>query len=78
MHPGAKPDSLVIYTTTQTHSLGVKAGLVFGIECRALDVKAEDAYALRGATLKNALEEDQKRGKQPFILSKCIIPRRDA
>ncbi|OCH88704.1 aromatic-L-amino-acid decarboxylase [Obba rivulosa] len=68
MHSDTKAESLVIYTTTQTHSLGVKAGLVFGIECRALEVRAEDAYALRGATLKNALEEDQKRGKRPFIL----------
>ncbi|EMD37052.1 hypothetical protein CERSUDRAFT_84071 [Gelatoporia subvermispora B] len=68
IHPDAKADELVIYTTTQTHSLGVKAGLVFGMECRALEVKAEDAYALRGATLKSALEEDEKRGKRPFIL----------
>lgn len=58
----------MIYTTTQTHSLGVKAGLVLGLECRALEVTAEDRFALRGETLRKALEEDRARGKHPFIL----------
>ena len=31
-YPGAKTEDLVIYTTTQTHSLGLKAGLVLGLE----------------------------------------------
>ena len=55
MNPSAKLEDLVIYTTTQTHSLGTKAGLILGLDVRALEVKAEDEYALRGSTLKEAL-----------------------
>ncbi|GLB37364.1 putative pyridoxal-dependent decarboxylase conserved domain containing protein [Lyophyllum shimeji] len=67
-HPGVKMEDLVIYTTTQTHSLGLKAGLVLGLTVRALDVKAEDRFALRGETLRLAWQEDEERGKKPFIL----------
>ena len=67
-HPEANLKDLVIYTTTQTHSLGIKAGLVLGLECRALEVTPEDKYALRGETLKKAIEEDEARGKHPFVL----------
>lgn len=63
-------DDLVIYTTTQTHSLGVKAGLVLGLAVRDLPVKAEDHFALRGETLRIALEEDEKRGRKPFVLGR--------
>jgi aromatic-L-amino-acid decarboxylase len=63
-------EDLVIYTTTQTHSLGLKAGLVLGLSVRALEVKSEDNFALRGMTLQAALEEDRLQGKKPFILSK--------
>lgn len=68
-HPDIPVDKLVLYTTTQTHSLGKKAGLVLGVSVRALEVTAEDNYALRGATLKRALEDDTKAGVYPFILS---------
>ncbi|KAF8638057.1 hypothetical protein AX16_010689 [Volvariella volvacea WC 439] len=67
-HPDAKLDKLVIYTTTQTHSLGLKAGLVLGLEVRALEVATEDRFSLRGDTLRQALEEDLAAGKKPFIL----------
>ncbi|KAI0342421.1 hypothetical protein BDW22DRAFT_1357765 [Trametopsis cervina] len=67
-NPTVKTEDMVIYTTTQTHSLGVKAGLVLGLQCRALDVTSEDRFALRGSTLRNALEEDKARGKHPFVL----------
>ncbi|CAL1713657.1 unnamed protein product [Somion occarium] len=67
-HPDVKHEDLVFYTTTQTHSLGVKAGLVLGMECRALEVKVEDQFALRGSILKRALEEDKKHGKHPFMI----------
>lgn len=69
-HPHIKHEDLLIYTTTQTHSLGLKAGLVLGIPCRALEVTAQDNFALKGATLRTALEEDSKRGKYAFIVSK--------
>ncbi|KAF8547822.1 hypothetical protein OG21DRAFT_1599606 [Imleria badia] len=67
-HPEVPADKQVLYTTTQTHSLGKKAGLILGVNVRALEVTAEDNYALRGATLKHALEEDATAGVYPFIL----------
>ncbi|KAI0325736.1 aromatic-L-amino-acid decarboxylase [Cubamyces sp. BRFM 1775] len=66
-NPDVKLEDLVIYTTTQTHSLGVKAGLVLGLEVRALPVKPEDEYGLRGETLRQALVEDHAKGKRPFV-----------
>jgi len=67
-HPDASVDKLVLYTTTQTHSLGKKAGMVLGVMVRVLEVRAEDNYALRGTTLKQAMEEDANAGLSPFIL----------
>ncbi|KAG6837809.1 hypothetical protein H0H93_016177 [Arthromyces matolae] len=67
-NPDVPLTSLVIYTTSQTHSLGAKAGLVLGLSVRTLEVKAEDNFSLRGETLRLALEEDDKRGLKPFIL----------
>jgi aromatic-L-amino-acid/L-tryptophan decarboxylase len=71
-HPGTNLDDLVIYTTTQTHSLGLKAGLVLGLKVRALEVQAEDQYSLRGETLRKALEEDAAAGRKPFILGMLV------
>lgn len=72
-HPEANMNELVIYTTTQTHSLGKKAGLVLGLPVRALEVLAVDQYSLRGATLRRALEDDTAAGKHPFALSKFLF-----
>jgi len=68
-HPYVKAEKLIIYTTTQTHSLGAKAGLVFGLKVREIDVKLEDQLALRGQDLRTALQEDTQNGLHPFILS---------
>jgi hypothetical protein len=68
-NPSVRLEDMVVYTTTQTHSLGAKAALVLGLECRALEVTPEDRFSLRGETLRKALEEDRTRGKHPFILS---------
>ncbi|KAK0537224.1 hypothetical protein OC834_000886 [Tilletia horrida] len=65
---GELTSRLVLYATTQTHSIASKAALVLGLCFRALEVKAEDAYALRAETLKAALEEDTKAGRVPFLL----------
>ena len=78
MNPGAKLEDLVIYTTTQTHSLGTKAGLILGLDVRALEVRAEDEYALRGSTLKEALEADLARGKHPFVVRESGLLTLDA
>ncbi|KAK2463954.1 hypothetical protein APHAL10511_004005 [Amanita phalloides] len=67
-HPNCKMEDLVIYTTTQTHSIGLKAGLILGLEVRALEVRSEDRFSLRGETLRTALVIDEKLGRKPFIL----------
>jgi aromatic-L-amino-acid/L-tryptophan decarboxylase len=72
-HPDTKLEDLVIYTTTQTHSLGSKAGLVLGIQVRAIEVSHDDQLALRGEALSNALEEDLRTGLKPFILSNVFF-----
>ncbi|KAE8271783.1 hypothetical protein A4X09_0g550 [Tilletia walkeri] len=65
---GELTSRLVLYATTQTHSIASKAATVLGLSFRALEVRAEDAYALRAETLKAALEEDEKVGRVPFLL----------
>ena len=59
---------LVMYGTTQTHSLAAKTAMVLGLRFRALDVRSEDDYSLRGHTLASALAEDHARGLVPFML----------
>ncbi|KAF8803201.1 hypothetical protein BYT27DRAFT_7226075 [Phlegmacium glaucopus] len=67
-HPDVKLEDLVIYTTSQTHSLGSKAGVVLGLQVRVIDVAHDDQFALRGKSLRDALEEDAKIGRKPFLL----------
>ncbi|KAF8160873.1 aromatic-L-amino-acid decarboxylase [Crassisporium funariophilum] len=67
-NPNTDPAELMIFTTTQTHSLGLKAGLVLGIEVRAIDVKMEDQLSLRGDTLRDALAEAASGTWKPFII----------
>ncbi|KAJ7594599.1 pyridoxal phosphate-dependent transferase [Mycena floridula] len=66
--PDVKLEDMVIYTTTQTHSLGLKAGLVLGLRVKILEVRSEDSYSLRGHTLRLALEKDAQDGLKPFVL----------
>ncbi|KAJ7647540.1 pyridoxal phosphate-dependent transferase [Roridomyces roridus] len=72
----ANPDSaiedLIIYVTTETHSLGLKAGRVLGLQVRTLPVRTEDQFALRGSVLQEALEEDKAAGRHPFILMATV------
>ena len=68
-NPDTKMEDLVVYTTTQTHSLGAKAALILGLQVRTLEVTAEDRFALRREGLRNALQEDERVGRKPFILS---------
>ncbi|KAL4071261.1 pyridoxal phosphate-dependent transferase [Scleroderma yunnanense] len=67
-HPDVPVEKLLIYTTTQTHSLGKKAGLVLGLKVRALEVTSQNNFALRGCTLRQGLEEDKAAGLHPFTL----------
>lgn len=65
---GGLTSRLVMYGTTQTHSIGAKAALILGLDFRALEVTAEDGFALRGKTLERALQEDEAMGRVPFML----------
>ena len=59
--------NLVMYVSTQTHSVGSKAALILGMQCRALPVHAPD-YSFRGDVLRKAIEEDVKNGYIPFFV----------
>lgn len=72
MYPDVLVSDLVIYGTTQTHSLGAKAAIILGVEFRAIVTRSEDDWGLRGADLELALEEDRIKGKMPFILRKSF------
>ena len=73
-HPETRLEDLVIYTTSQTHSLGTKAGLVLGLATKVIDVSSDDNFGLRGNVLERALAEDEQAGKKPFILSQSPLP----
>lgn len=67
-HPEVPLNKLVIYGTTQTHSLGAKAALILGLQFKAIEVYAKDNYSLRGESLVKALEEDRQAGMHPFVV----------
>lgn len=69
LYPEIPAEKLVIYVTTQTHSLGLKAGLVLGLPVYAIPVRAEDNYSLRGQDLREVIERDKAEGKHPFVMS---------
>ena len=73
-HPDVPMDKLVIYVTTRTHSLGLKAGLVLGLPVYALPVRAEDNYSLRGEHLREVMVNDRAKGKHPFVISETHHP----
>ncbi|KAG9052016.1 hypothetical protein FS842_010634 [Serendipita sp. 407] len=68
LHPGVPMEKLVIYGTTQTHSLGAKAALILGVHFRALEVTMEDTFSLRGETFSKALKEDREKGLHPYLM----------
>ncbi|KAK6903875.1 hypothetical protein I203_107385 [Kwoniella mangroviensis CBS 8507] len=59
---------LVVYGSTQTHSLGAKAALMLGLPFRAIPVSIEDQYSLRGKDVREAIEKDKKAGLVPFLV----------
>jgi aromatic-L-amino-acid decarboxylase len=63
---------LTIFTTTQTHSLGMKAALVLGLKVKALEVEASDEYGLRGEALRRSLEEEGN-GEGVFAISSSVF-----
>ncbi|RSH83885.1 hypothetical protein EHS25_005500 [Saitozyma podzolica] len=59
---------MVIYGSTQTHSLGAKAALLLGMQFRAVPVSRSDDYSLRGHALREVMERDVKEGLIPFFV----------
>ena len=70
LYPDVPTDKLVVYVTTQTHSLGLKAGLVLDLPVFVIPVRAEDNYSLRGQDLREVIERDRAEGKHPIAISK--------
>lgn len=73
-HPGIQTENMIIYTTTQTHSLAAKAGLIFGIKVRKIEVNLEHQLSLRGDVLRKTLDKDIRKELHPFILGDSIQP----
>lgn len=59
---------LVIYGSTQTHSMGHKTALILGLEWRGIEVSKEDGWGLRGDKLRKAIEFDVENGFIPCML----------
>lgn len=59
---------LLMYCTEQTHSSAQKAARILGLSCHVLPVHRDDEYALRGATLRDAIARDTQTGYIPFYL----------
>lgn len=71
-NPSIPYEQLVLYVSSQTHSLGMKTVLLLGLQCRILPVKPQDQYALRGQVLLEAFEEDRALDRWPFALSEFV------
>jgi len=61
---------LVIYGSTQTHSIAKKAAVILGLEFRAVPVSIEDDYGLRGEPLRKAMKADVEAGYVPFFVGR--------
>ncbi|PWN46129.1 PLP-dependent transferase [Ceraceosorus guamensis] len=59
---------LVMYGSTETHSVGSKAAQILGLRFRALPVTLQNRLALRGDTLAAAIKEDVSAGLVPFMV----------
>lgn len=46
--------------------------MILGLSVRALQVTQDDNYSLRGVALREALEEDERSGRKPFVLSEPL------
>ncbi|KAG0140336.1 hypothetical protein CROQUDRAFT_726201 [Cronartium quercuum f. sp. fusiforme G11] len=59
---------MVVYGSTETHSMGHKSAIILGLQWRPLPVTKEDGWRLRGETLRKALEADVAKGLIPCML----------
>lgn len=55
-----------LFLISQTHSSFEKAGLISLVKIRFLPT--DEHFSLRGDTLKQAIEEDKKKGLVPFLV----------
>ncbi|XP_038123779.1 histidine decarboxylase [Cyprinodon tularosa] len=62
--------TLVAYASDQAHSSVEKAGLIALVKIRFLP--ADEKLSLRGDTLKQAIQEDRRRGLVPFMLCSTL------
>lgn len=60
---------LVALGSEQAHSSTQKGAIIAGTKLRTLPVLREDAYALRGSTLRRALDECKSEGLIPYYLT---------
>ena len=60
---------LVAFGSEQAHSSTQKGAIIAGTKIRTLPVERKDAYAIRGSTLRRALEEAKEEGLVPFYLT---------
>jgi len=74
LYPDVPADKFVVYVTTQTHSLGLKAGLILDLPVFIIPVHAADNYSLRGQDLREVIERDKAEGKHPIAISKIVSP----
>jgi len=63
---------LVIYGSTQTHSIAKKAAVILGLEFRAVPVSIEDEYGLRGEALRKVMKADANAGYVPFFVGESL------
>ncbi|SPO31567.1 related to Aromatic-L-amino-acid decarboxylase [Ustilago trichophora] len=68
---GKLTSKLVMYGTTQTHTIAAKAALILGLDFKALPVSAPN-YSLSASTLRTAIEQDTAQGRIPFMLIATI------
>ncbi|XP_066210254.1 aromatic-L-amino-acid decarboxylase isoform X1 [Saccopteryx leptura] len=59
-------EKLVAYSSDQAHCSVERAGLIGGVNIRA--VPSDDAFAMRGSALQEALERDKAAGLVPFFV----------
>jgi len=64
---------LVIYGSTQTHSIAKKAAVILGLEFRAVPVSIEDEYGLRGEALRKVMKADADAGYVPFFVGESLF-----
>ena len=64
---------LVIYGSTQTHSIAKKAAVILGLEFRAVPVSIEDEYGLRGEALRKVMKADADAGYVPFFVGESLL-----